>query len=346
MQSFPRGIAARLLITALCSSAMVYAHAQSSIRNLKVLGGKGSVEIEVEASDKLVPQTQILTSPDRLVIDFPNATPGIALRNQSVNLGEVKDLRFGLFQMKPPVTRIVLDLKSAQSFQVFPYGRTVIIKVTEAAATQDAATYAPATRPGLIAANYTTRIESVRIDPPVIPETSSASVAATNTAVSNALAKPTLEVTFLDGMLTIRSNKATLSDILFAIKQRTGADVSISAGAEQEKVVADIGPAPAPEVLSQLLNGSKFNFLILNAANDPQRLDRIILTPRPEHVATVNQPQVIQSAPVDVDDDSQSQTPPPQPSTPPVRNVPPGAHQPGQPGAQPDTQPDDPTTDK
>jgi antitoxin (DNA-binding transcriptional repressor) of toxin-antitoxin stability system len=311
----------------------------------------------VEASDKLVPQTQVLARPDRLVIDFPNAIPGIALRNQSVNLGEVKDLRFGLFQTKPPVTRIVLDLKSAQSFQVFPYGRTVIIKVTGAATAQDASTAQPAyvsepaSRPGLIATNYTKRVESVRIDPPVIPETSAASVAATNTAVNNASAKPTLEVSFHDGMLAIRSNKATLSDVLHAVQQRTGAEVSISAGAEQEKVVANIGPAPAPEVLSQLLNGSKFNFLILNAANDPQRLDRIILTPRPDHVATANQPPVAQVMPIDVEaDDPQPQ---PQPQTPPypaAHNVPPpgtppGAQQPPQPG-QPDTQPDDPTTDK
>jgi hypothetical protein len=355
MQSFPRSIPARLLLALLCSSTVVCANAQSSIRNLKVLGGNGSVEIEVEASDKLVPQTQVLAGPDRLVIDFPNATPGLALRNQSVNLGEVKDLRFGLFQTKPPVTRIVLDLKSAQSFQVFPNGRTVIIKVTGTATAQDAYTApvayatAPLSRPGLIAANYTNRVESVRIDPPVIPETSAASVAATNTAVTNALAKPTLDVTFRDGMLAIRSNKATLSDVLHAVQQRTGAQVSISAGAEQEKVVADIGPAPAPEVLSQLLNGSRFNFLILNAANDPQRLDRIILTPRPEHVAS-NQPPVAPVMPVEVEDDPQPQPPPPSPPFPSVHTVPPGAHQPppqsGQPDAQPDAQPEDPATDK
>jgi hypothetical protein len=353
MQSFPRSITTRLLIAALCLSTAVCAHAQSSIRNLKVLGGKDSVEIEVEASDKLVPQTQVLAGPDRLVVDFPNATPGIALRNQSVNLGEVKDLRFGLFQTKPPVTRIVLDLKSAQSFQVFPYGRTVIIKVTGAAAAQDTSAgiseIQSASRPGLIAANYTNRVESVRIDPPVIPETSATSIAATNTAVNNALANPTLDVSFHDGMLAIRSNKATLSDVLHAVQQRTGAEVSISAGAEQEKVVANIGPAPAPEVLSQLLNGSKFNFLILNAANDPQRLDRIILTPRPEHVVS-NQPPAAPVMPVSVEDDPQPESslqppPPPAAHNVPPPGTPPGAQQPPQPG-QPDTQPDDPTIEK
>jgi hypothetical protein len=103
--------------------------AQTSVRSVRVLGSKNSVEIEVESSDRIVPETRVLTGPDRLVIDFPNAVPSSEVRNQSVDRGEVKSVRVGLWQAKPPITRLVLDLKSARSFQVFPYGRTVMIKV-------------------------------------------------------------------------------------------------------------------------------------------------------------------------------------------------------------------------
>lgn len=239
--------------------------AQTSVRAVKVLSAKDAVEIEVEASDRIVPQTQVLTGPDRLVIDFPNAVPSGQLRSQSVDRGEVKDVRVGLFQSKPPVTRLVLDLRTAQSYQVFPNGRTVIIKVMGGGADTSARVgdfpSATATRPGLVVANYTTRSEPISI------ETS---------------AQPLLEVTYRDGLLGIRANKVTLSEVLFAVQQRTGAEVSIAAGAEQEKVVAEIAPAPAPEVLARLLNGSKFNFLILSAVDDPQKLDRVILSTRPE----------------------------------------------------------------
>ena len=68
--------------------------------------------------------------------------------------------------------------------------------------------------------------------------------------------------------------------MLYAIQQRTGADISIPARAEQEKVVAEIAPTPAAEVVARLLNGSRFNFLILNSATDPRRLDRVILSTR------------------------------------------------------------------
>jgi len=83
-------------------------------------------------------------------------------------------------------------------------------------------------------------------------------------------------------MLSIHSDKATLSEVLYEIQKRTGADIAIPAGAEQEKVVAEIEPAPAPEVLAHLLNGSKFNFLILSAPDDPNKLDRVILSTRTE----------------------------------------------------------------
>jgi len=291
MCRFPRIVVSRLLLAGLCVPLAAWGpslQAQTSVRSVKVLGSKDAVEIEVEASDRLVPQTQVLTGPDRLVVDFPNAVPGNQLRSQSVNRGEVKDVRVGLFQAKPPVTRVVLDLKTAQSYQVFPYGRTIIIKVVGGApdtstGVNDSAS-APAARPGLVAANYTTGAERVQTP-----------------------AQPTLEVSFRDGLLAIKANKATLSEVLFAVQQRTGAQVAIAAGAEQERVVVDIAPAPAPEVMARLLNGSKFNFLILSAANDPRQLDRVILSARTEGGPTPLPPVRNNDS-----DDDESSGPPPQ----------------------------------
>src|ERR1700686_5467814 len=110
MHNLSRTLMRRLLLPALLTPLVL--QAQSSVRAVKVLGAKDAVEIEVEASDRIVPQTQLLTGPDRLVVDFSNALPSDQLHSQSVDQGEVKDLRVGLFQSKPPVTRIVLDLKT------------------------------------------------------------------------------------------------------------------------------------------------------------------------------------------------------------------------------------------
>ena len=365
MPRFPRTVATRLLPAGLCALFISQAlFAQTTVRSIKVLGGKDAVEIEVESSAKLVPQTQALTGPDRLVIDFPNATPGGELRSQSVNVGEVKDLRVGLFQSKPPVTRVVLDLRTAQSYEIFPNGRTTIIKVNGNGGSAQGQTSAsvneysaePVRRPGLVEANYTNRVEPLpsshtavvhpntaqpRFSPPSVRLAGNTVSNDALPAVSAAPPKPALEVTFQDGLLTIHSNKATLSEVLFAVQQRTGAEVSIAAGAEQEKVVAEIGPAPAQVALTQLLNGSKFNFLLLNAVNDPQRLDRVILTPRPDRVFSPAPAMAQMTPPATPDNNPQMD---PQPAY-----VPPPQAQPvnrGAPGAQGEGKPEDTDPDQ
>ncbi|HLW86787.1 MAG TPA: AMIN domain-containing protein [Candidatus Sulfotelmatobacter sp.] len=272
----PRGktlglfLLAGILAAVAASPATLGQSSVPSVRTVHVLDSKNAVEIEVEASDRLAPQTRVLTDPDRLVVDFPNALPGNAVRNQVINRGEVKSVRVGLFQSSPPVTRIVLDLKTAQSFQIFPYGRSVIIKITGGAtkapsnnAAVEVDDFPPAIRPGLLNASFGTGGERVQPQGPGQPAI-----------------KAPLEVTFRDGMLTIRANKASLSEILFAVHQRTGAEVAVAAGAEAEQVVAEYGPGPAPEVLARLLNGSRFNFLIVSSPSNPQKLDRVILSVR------------------------------------------------------------------
>jgi hypothetical protein len=267
-------------------SAHATAQAHPSIRKVEVLRTTAQVEIEVEASDRVIPQTNLLRNPDRLVVDFVNAVPGTGLHNQAVNRAEVKNLRVGLFSANPPVTRIVLDLSGPQPYQVFPEGRTVIVKV---GAAPESAAYHPGPGPVLTNANYSATNAHLSVESAPAP-------------------RPALAVSFRDGMLTINANKANLSEVLFAVHQRTGAEIAIPAGAEQEQVVVELGPAPAPEVLSRLLNGSKFNFLILNSPSDPRILDRVILSSRPEGPMPAPSPQRQMVAQDDEEDGEPQQT--------------------------------------
>jgi AMIN domain len=257
-----RAAAVLLLAAAVCFPAPVAGQASPvpSIRRVEVLPTtRNQVEIEIEASERIVPQINVLTGPDRLVVDFVNASPGAQLRGQALNRGEVKSLRVGLFSKNPPVTRIVLDLNGPQHYQVFPSGRTVIVKVGGGPGAETAGS-APASGAVLVNTGYPGQAVPVSAPPPP--------------------AKPPLVVLFQGGLLSISSNRASLSEILSAVHQRTGAEIAIPAGAEQEKVVTDLGPAPAPEVLAHLLNGSQFNYLILSSSTDPSALDRVILSAR------------------------------------------------------------------
>ena len=300
------GILAGLTVCAApCFLLTISAHAQEvpSVRRVQVMGNRNPLEIEIEASDRMVPQAQLLTGPDRLVIDFPNTVPSAQLRNQTLNRGEVKSVRVGLFASKPPVTRVVFDLNGPQPYQIFPAGRTVIVKVGTPGV--QAAAFTPsASGARLVTTNYSA--QSVQI---TLPE------------------PPPLVVTFQSGLLTVHANKANLSEVLYAIHQHTGADIAIPAGAEQEKVVAQIGPAPAAEVVSSLLNGSRFNFLILSSAGDSGTLDRVILSPRPDGPGPAYRPlpQMPMPGEDSADDASGRNLPPPAPAPNPNPTDRPGA---------------------
>jgi len=245
----------------LCTGSTFASFAQSaSVRNVNVLGTGGSVAIEIEASERVTPQALVLSGPDRLVLDFPNATPGHGLRSRSVGRGDVKGVRVGLFSSNPPTTRIVVDLNGPVPYQLFPQGKSVIVKLGATVASTD-----PPAPPALVNAKFAETQPAAPAPPVPKP----------------APPKP-LDVAFRNGLLSIRANRVSLSEVLFAVQQRTGADIAIPAGAEQEKVAVNDGPAPAAEVLAHLLNGSKFNFLIVNSASDPRVLDKVVLTLRPE----------------------------------------------------------------
>jgi len=84
------------------------------------------------------------------------------------------------------------------------------------------------------------------------------------------------QVTFQGGQLTISAQNSTLGDILKAVKAKTGATIDLP-GAATERVVGHFGPAPARDVLAELLNGSHFNYFLLGSSTDPGALDRVIL---------------------------------------------------------------------
>ncbi len=98
-------------------------------------------------------------------------------------------------------------------------------------------------------------------------------------------------VTYRDGLLTVQALNSTLSSVLTAIRNKTGIDFE---GQENnaDRVAISLGPAPAGEVLSAILTGSKYDFVALARPDDPNIVQRVILTPksRPGAVAN-NQPQ-------------------------------------------------------
>jgi len=105
------------------------------------------------------------------------------------------------------------------------------------------------------------------------------------------------QVTYQDGQLTIVAPNSTLADILRAVHRLTRAEMEIPPAAT-ERVVTNLGPAPAPVVMAQLLNGSHFNYVLLGSPADANTLTRVVLVPKggPDNTASASAQTAVANA--------------------------------------------------
>jgi AMIN domain len=101
----------------------------ATIQRITLRGGDDNIEVEIAASKPVTPQAQLLSGPDRIVVDLPGAVPGKQLRDIPMG-GALRAVRVGLFSAKPPVTRVVLDLKLPQKYHVSTVGNKVMVNVS------------------------------------------------------------------------------------------------------------------------------------------------------------------------------------------------------------------------
>jgi hypothetical protein len=265
------------------------------VRTVTVTVGSNNIDVEIATSEPVAVRTQVITSPDRLILDFPNAVPGTGLRNQAIDRGQVKGIRVGLFEKDPPVTRVVFDLKGPQPYRIFPSGKTVIVRLTS--------------------------------------EKQAPSPARVNTVSHTAVpAKPEskMEVEYQDGRLRILADNASLAEVLRQVQIRTGTEIIVPPAAAQEHVVIDIPPAPVREALAALLNGSRFNFIMVGSDENPAKLKRVILSFREAGVAQAG----IASSAAAVTENRPEAEPEPEPRPQPEMQVQPQEAPPSQDGPQ------------
>jgi len=83
-------------------SAQSSAPNSARVEHVVVRGTGAAMEVEIQTSGSPVaPDTQAITGPDRIVVDFPGALPAAELRALKVNRGALKGVRSGLFFQQP-----------------------------------------------------------------------------------------------------------------------------------------------------------------------------------------------------------------------------------------------------
>jgi hypothetical protein len=156
-------------------------------------------------------------------------------------------------------------------------------------------------------------------------------------------------ISYQGGQLTVEAENANLSDILNGIRVATGLKIETVGGAGGERVAAKIGPASVRDVLLSLLEGSRYDFIMMGSSTDPDRIERVVLTPKsntagmsasnaPRPVAAPAQEVVQEENETDSDDNAGFAPPAAQPGPPQNPQQPGAAVNPAQPTAQPDAQ--------
>src|ERR1039457_79491 len=100
------------------------------VQHVVVRATGDAMEVEIQTSGAPVaPDTQVITGPDRIIVDFPGALPAAQLRALIVNQGALRGIRTGLFFSNPPITRVVLDLAEPQSYQISTTTNGIVVKL-------------------------------------------------------------------------------------------------------------------------------------------------------------------------------------------------------------------------
>ena len=314
------------MLASLVTSASAQTTHLSAVRRVAVLR-QNPLQLQIQTSLPVVPQSQVISGPERLVIDIPNSVPAATLRGVALNRGDVKDVRVSLFSSSPSVTRIVVDLNAPQPYRVTPNAAGLLVSLgsdSENVSENSAAT--PTI--GWVSAKSSVKVTSAPVSTLVRRNPSHPTLGANSVSVQ-----------FANGLLTIHATGATLSEVLFQIQKQTGAEIAIPSGTEQDRVAADFGPGPASEVLGELLNGAGLNFVVVGAESDPTALRSVILSRKSDDPVAVPQayaPPAAENIPPP--ENREDLTPPDNPAAAPDESQPQPAAPPADAGTPPPTQ--------
>jgi len=127
----------------------------------------------------------------------------------------------------------------------------------------------------LCAGSWADSTHSKKTKKPALPPLPSGPTGPVQQVPLDSIAAMPPQVSYQNNQLTIVAPNSTLADILRAVRKQTGAEIEVPSA--PERVVTHLGPGPAREVMAELLNGSRFNYVLLGSAADDSVLTRVVL---------------------------------------------------------------------
>src|SRR6202795_1576800 len=128
-----------LLVMGLSASAAETPATPASPRNelqrVNVVRGAEQIRVEISARGSVSPKLTTADSPARVIFELPGTVMATGQSRISVGSDGVKDVRIGMDGLKPPTTRVVVDLEHAVRYDLNPSadGKLVLTLYTQPA---------------------------------------------------------------------------------------------------------------------------------------------------------------------------------------------------------------------
>jgi hypothetical protein len=230
----------------------------------------GDSSVTLTFASGVAPRKSTLHDPERMVLDLPGVVAGLPSTKSIPDTlrSSVTGIRMAQFREDPPVYRIVFDQPRPNgSSQLSVEGNRVVVQFalrpagapTNAKAKPPVATTVPLARSpksqsmvGSRAPNRVTKQKEIADGP---------------------------KVDYANGLLRIEASNANLADVLYAVAEKTGAAIDMPfSDSMLDQVTFTMGPGKPRDVLATILEGSGFNYYIVeNSSGD---LEKIILIPK------------------------------------------------------------------
>jgi hypothetical protein len=220
------------VLISLCTLSEAESLGPALITSVRVSVGQDKIELKIDADRMLSVQTMVLTHPDRIVLDVAGAHFRVDNRRITIHAGSVKSLRIALWQLEPPITRIVVDTAAPVAFTVRREGKLAAIDIP-------------------------------------LPSGLEPSIARVE--------KPPPDIRYDQGLLTIVASDSSLAEILNGVQAQMGATIEFPATAASERATVKLGPASPTSVLTALLQGSPFDYVIVGAGQGPGGIHLLLI---------------------------------------------------------------------
>jgi len=158
-----------------------------NLQRVQVTGTADGLQVELTASEPVVPKVSTMADPPRLVLDFPNTSLATSQRRIVVDRDGIKAVRLG---DTARATRVVVDLAETRDYQVSADGNRLLVTF-KSKSSDPAATPSPSTAVPSAAVTAPVSASSSPFASKVVPVRTKAVAANSKTApLQKAAAKP------------------------------------------------------------------------------------------------------------------------------------------------------------